>query len=280
MSTADRKTVGRPVVVSHRIDPSAVVMLFRMTVARLIRGRRLLVLMLLFSLPILFAFLARRYEPRYDANTGELALVLGLIPQTLLPLTALVFASGMIRDEIEEQTLTYLLLRPIPREVIYVVKLAATIFVTAVLTAVFTALTYLVVDWNEPNLIGEVFPIRVLQTSAAMFLSLAAYGSIFGLLSVFTSRTLVFGVGYIVVFEGVIANIEFVVRKVAILYQFRVLMIRGLDLKPADWNIDLKVAPSATWAALNLAIAALVFTALGAWFFARREFRIKTPEGA
>ena len=274
------KLADRPVDVSRRIDASAVVALFRMTVARLVRGRRLVVLALLFSLPVVFALLAQRYSPRYDAEATETILVFGLIPQTLLPLTALVFASGMIRDEIEEQTLTYLLIRPLPREAIYLVKLAATFTVTAVLTTIFTLLTYLVIDWNEPDLWGEVFPWMPLQTSAAMLLALAAYGSIFALLSVFTSRTLVFGVGYIIIFEGVIANIEFVVRKLTIMYQFRVLTIRWLDLKPKDWNIDLTLAPSGTWAGLNLAIAAVVGAVLGAWFFARREFRLKTPEGA
>jgi ABC-2 type transport system permease protein len=271
---------NRPVVVSRRIDPSAVVALFRMTVAQLVRGRRIVVLALLFSLPVVFALLAQRYSPRYDAEAIEGMLVFLLIPQTLIPLTALVFASGMIRDEIEEQTLTYLLIRPLPREAIYLVKLAATFTVTAVLTTIFTLLTFLVIDWNEPDLWGEVFPWMPLQTSAAMLLALAAYSSIFALLSVFTSRTLVFGVGYIIIFEGLIANVEFIVRKLTIMYQFRVLTIRWLDLKPKDWNIDLTLAPSGLWAALNLAIAAVVCSALGAWFFARREFRLKTPEGA
>ncbi len=46
-----------------------------------------------------------------------------MIPQALVPITALVFASGMISDEVEEQTLTYLLIRPVPKSVIYLVKL-------------------------------------------------------------------------------------------------------------------------------------------------------------
>ena len=55
------------------------------------------------------------YNPQYDPEDAELALIFGLIPQAILPLTALVFASGMIQDEVEEQTLTYLLIRPLPR---------------------------------------------------------------------------------------------------------------------------------------------------------------------
>jgi len=279
MSTGAPKTAEWPVVLSHRVDPSAVIVLFRMTVAHLVRGRRLLVLMLLFALPIVFAGLAQYASMNYQAEKIEFLLIFGMIPQTLLPLTALIFASGMIQDEIEEQTLTYLLIRPLPRAAIYAVKLAATIVVTTVLTTVFTMLTYLVIDWYEPDLWGEVFPWVPLQTSLAMFLALAAYASVFGLMGVFTRRTLVAGIAYIIVFEGVIANVDFVIRKMTVMYQFRVLTIRWFDFDAKDWNITLETAPTATWAALNLVIATLVCTGLGAWFFARREFRVKTPEG-
>ena len=67
------------------------------------------------------------------------------LPQVVLPLVALMYASGIIHDEQEEQTITYLLIRPIPKWALYVVKLLATLTTTIVLTAVFTALTYAVV---------------------------------------------------------------------------------------------------------------------------------------
>lgn len=279
MSARPLPPAGRArVVLSHRVDPTAVAMLFRMTVARLLRGRRLIVLALLYSLPIVFALLAQRYNPRYDPKTVELALVFGLIPQTLLPLTALVFASGMIQDEIEEQTLTYLLIRPLPRPMIYATKLAATWAVMAGLSAVFTGISFAVIYRLDAAAIREVFPDRVLKTVAIMLLSLAAYGSVFGLLGLFVRRTLLFGVPYILILEGVFANIEFIIRKFTVMYQSRVLAIRWLGLDAEDWNIDLELAPSLEWAALNLAIASAVLIVVGAVAFSRREYRVKTPE--
>ena len=64
------------------------------------------------------------------------------IPQAMLPLVALVYASGIVRDEQEEQTITYLLIRPIPKWAFYSVKLLATLTTTVVLTAALTALVY------------------------------------------------------------------------------------------------------------------------------------------
>ena len=179
----------------------------------------------------------------------------------------------MIQDEIEEQTLTYLLIRPIPRPLIYLTKLVATVLVTAVLTSLFTIVTYLVCYANEAKLWTEVFPWIPLKTSAAMVIALAAFVAAFALVSVFTRRTVVAGVAYIIMFEGVIANMDFVIRKLTIMYQFRVLTIRWLGLNPKDWDIELATAPSLNEAALNLAIATVAFAVIGASASTRREFR-------
>ncbi len=278
MSARAFDPAGAPVDVTTRVDATAVIALFRMTVARLVRGRRLIVLALLYSLPIAIALLAQRYNPNYDPEDMELGLIFGLIPQTLLPLTALVFASGMIADEVEEQTLTYLLIRPLPRPMIYATKLTATWTVTAMLAAFFTTITYAVVFQFDRAQLGAVFPGRVLQTIALMLLALAAYGSLFGLVSLFFRAMLAIGVAYIFVVEGLFANIEFVIRHVTIMYQFRVAAIRWLDLDVKPWNIDLALAPSLRRALFHLTTATIVFTLLGAIAFARREFRVKTPE--
>lgn len=278
MSAQANPFAGRPIRLSRRIDATAVLVLFGMTVDRLLRGRRLIVLALLFALPSAIALLGQHYDPRYDPKIVELALIFGLIPQTMLPLTALVFASGMIQDEVEEQTLTYLLIRPLPRPILYATKLVATWAVMAGLAAIFTEITYAVVYRFESVAIREILPDRAAKAIALMLLALAAYASVFGLVSLFVRRTLLFGVPYIVLLEGIFANIEFIVRKLTIMYQFRVLSIRWLGLESEDWNIDLELAPSHLWAALNLAIATAVFTVLGSIVFARREFRVKTPE--
>lgn len=279
MSAARTIAIEPPARLSRRVDPTAVAALFGLTVARLVRGRRLLVLSLLFALPIGIALLAQRYDPEFKPKEDGVVLIFVLIPQTLLPLTALVYASGMIRDEIEEQTLTYLLIRPLPRPAIYLVKLAGTLAVAGAIASLFTAITYAVVYRTAPSEDWAGLPGDVAMTVAAMLLALAAYGALFGLLSLFTRRSLVVGVGYIILFEGVLANIDFVIRKFTIMYQFRAMTVRWLDLNPKTWNIDLTTAPSATWAALSLAIAAVVLAGLGAWTFSSREFRVKTPEG-
>jgi ABC-2 type transport system permease protein len=271
---------GRPVPLSRRVSATAVVTLFAMSVARLVRGRRLLVLALLFSLPVWFALLGQRYDDGYVPSKVELVLIFGLIPQTLLPLSSLIFAAGMIQDELEDQTLTYLLIRPLPRALIYAVKLCATWSVTAVLTSVFVLLTFATVYEFDAESLRTVFPQRAFETALAMTIALGAYTSLFGAISIFTRRTLVVGVAYIIIFEGILANVDLVVRKITIMYYFRVATIHWLDLKAGDWNIDLKVAPTGIGAAFDLIVATAILAILGSLLFSRGEFRMKTPESA
>jgi ABC-2 type transport system permease protein len=197
-----------------------------------------------------------------------------------VPLTALLYAAGMIRDEVEDQTLTYLLIRPLPRWAIYLIKLLATWLVTALLAGVFTILTYAAIYWGDPDLWSVILPGRALRTAALLALSLSAYCSLLGFLSLLVRRALVAGVAYIVAFEWLLAHIDFAVRRLTVVYYFRVLSERWLDMRPADWSIDLARAPSALECVLTLLGASLIAAVLGAWMFSRLEFRVKTPEGS
>jgi ABC-2 type transport system permease protein len=264
---------------SHQVDLAAVLTVVRITVARQNRGRRLLILALLFSLPIVFAILTRRYQTPYRPDPVETVLVFGLIFAALVPLSALLFATGMVQDDIEEQTLTYFLIRPIPRWAVYLAKLLATFVVSALRALIFTVGTLVAIYWGEERLVRGVLVERAPIIAALLGLSLSAYVAIFGGLSLWVRRTLVVGAIYIVVFEGVIANIDFVVREATVIYYIRVLSVRWLDLSGADWSIDPATAPAASTCLIVLLSVSAVFAALGALTFGTREFRVKTPEG-
>jgi ABC-2 type transport system permease protein len=241
----------------------------------------MLVVLVLFALPVAFAVLAHVYNTdSLQTDEVEVNLVFYFIPHALVPLTALLYASGMIQDEIEEQTLTYLLVRPLPKWAIYVTKLLATFLVTSLLVGCFTIATDTAIFWGSENLWSEILPARALKTAALIALSLMAYVSLFGCVSLFVKRTLAVGVAYIILFEGVIANIDFVARWMTVMFYFRVLSERWLDLRERDWSINLDTAPAAATCVWVLAGASLVATVLAALIFTVREFRVKTPEGS
>jgi ABC-2 type transport system permease protein len=263
-------------------SPSALAALFALTLRQHLHGRRMLVLALLFLLPSALAVAYNLLTPMpIKPENLQFALVFNLIPHALAPLTALLYAAGIVQDEIEEQTLTYLLLRPVPRWAMYLIKLAATWLVTTALTAVFTviAMDAVVLTTREPVAGGLTEPI--LKLTGLIALTQAAYCGLFGLLGLLMRRSLVVGVAYIFLLEGILASLDMVMRRMTVLYHFRVLAIRWLNPEgaKAEWSINLAKAPDAQTCVLTLLGIGLVLAVFSALLFSSREFRMKTPEG-
>jgi ABC-2 type transport system permease protein len=266
---------------SERMHASALLTLFWLTLRQQCRARRLLILCVLFCLPIGIAVLARSLNPASSELQSDLefGLIFGFIAHALVPLTALLYASGMIQDDIEEQTLTYLMVRPLPKPAIYLTKLTATIVLTVLIAGVFVVATYVAIDVGRPEFWGEVFPGRALKVACLLGLSLVSYCALFGLVGLLFRRTLFFGVIYIAVFEGALASMDFIVRRLTIMYYFRVLVERWTKLKPSEWSISLSDAPGAQACVAVIVAVAVAASAIAVLIFATREFRVKTPEG-
>jgi ABC-2 type transport system permease protein len=265
-------------VLTRRLEVTALLALFWLTLRQHCRARRLIIALLLFSLPCLLALLMRGFNAGASVAEMEAGLLFMVMP-LLASFMALLYASGMIQDELEDQTLTYLLIRPLPKWGIYLVKLAATLLVTIVLTAVFAAATTAALYWGAKNFWGDVVPVRMLKTAAAFAVAQVCYCSLFGVNGVVNRRSLVAGVAYIVAFEIVLPNFDFAVRQATIMYYFRVISQRWLQLDGRAWAIDLAKAPSANDCILRLLAASLLFTVLAVLAFSQREFRVKTPDG-
>ena len=273
-----------PVRRSFRTELSAAAALFVLTVRQHTHGRRLLVLGLLYALPCGLAVLLRSLARPAPPDDLEFFLVLSLLPHGLAPLTAQLYASGIIRDEIEEQTLTYLLLRSVPRWQVYVVRLFATFCVSVAIVGVATAVLCLSIYWGTPELWGDIFPTRVIRAIAAMAVGQVGYCALFGFLGLFTRRSLVAGVAYIAAVEGVLANLDFVGRQLTVVYYVRALFLRWLGPNDewlrrwkAAWGMDPATIPSAQKCVLIVALFGLTMTLLSAFRFAHMEIHVKTP---
>ena len=245
-----------------------------------VRGRRLLVLSALFLLPAALAGVAQYHNPEYEDHLDEIenVIIFYMIPQALVPLSALVLASGMIRDEAEGQTLTYLLIRPLPRPSIYLAKLLAAWCVTAGLATMFTVVTFAVVHYPADDF-GSLDLLTRGAGGGAFRVIVMGVRRPFRRLEPRGAWILPLGIAYIVIFEGVFANIDFMVRRLTVLWYVRILAERWLGLHVDSWGIDLDLAPSGAEAFWTLLGAVLVLAVASAWLFGRREIRVKTPEG-
>ncbi len=275
--------------------PSACWTLYTLTLRQHLHGKRWIALALLFLMPAGMAILIQSTRARIPTLMLEFVLSWILVPQAILPIIALLYASGIIQDEQEDQTITYLLIRPLPKWLIYIVKMVATWTTTVVLTIALVALTHSVIYARSDVPFADALH-RGVKTAEIHSLAVVAYASIFGLLGLLIKRSLIVGMIYTVVIEGLLANLPLSLRMGTVIYYSRIIAYRTLDfvvhwprgnendVAATLWSIDPAQKPSLAdhpqlatciWVLVGISV---IGTAVAAWLCSQSEFHVKTPE--
>jgi ABC-2 type transport system permease protein len=259
---------------------NALIALFLLTLRRTVRGRRLIILSVLFLLPsclILLIVMSSNHKPHL--NDLQFSMIFNIFPHALVPLASLLYAIGMVQDDLEEQTLTYLLVRPVPRWLIYLTKLFATMLVTSTVIAFFTLFTFTTMYIALNAKFDSNFFMLAAKTVGLFTLCQIGYCGVFALLGMFTRRALIAGVAYIFILEGVLGSMDMIFRWGTIIFYFRVLVLRlNEQIMAPDWSINMKTAPEISTCIFTLLGIGVVLAIIGAIFFTYKEFRMKTPE--
>jgi ABC-2 type transport system permease protein len=115
----------------------------------------------------------------------------------VLPLTALIIGTSVLGAEVDDGSVVHLLATPVPRRAIVATKF----IVATVVTMLFGAL---------PELLAGLIatgPRLALGLFAGALVAAVVYNALFVCLSTATSRALVAGLAYVVIWEGVLANV-------------------------------------------------------------------------
>jgi ABC-2 type transport system permease protein len=115
-----------------------------------------------------------------------------------VPVVALVFSTSSLGDLASDGTLVYIWLRPVARWKVVLVALAATLTVTLPLN--------LLPAWLAVLLAGASLQL-FWATTAAMALATGAYVAVFTGFGLRVRHALIFGLGYVVIWEAGIASI-------------------------------------------------------------------------
>jgi ABC-2 type transport system permease protein len=168
--------------------------------ARAVLGRRrTILLVLLAAVPVLVALLARDRGASAVETTAQTMDL--LVVRAVLPITALVLGTAVLGSELEDGTAVFLLTSPIARSQIVAAKVLVAAGATAIIAGVSALLAGLIVATDVPSL-GLVGP-----TLLGVLVGAAAYTAVFAALSLITSRSLIIGLIYILVWEGALASL-------------------------------------------------------------------------
>lgn len=240
---------------------TATVAIVRVTLRGLLGRRRMILMLLLAALPILVGLLIRLAGGSRDAPE----ILDTLVIRTVLPLVALIVGTATMGSEIEDGTAVFLLVKPIPRWRIALSKLA----VAAGLTAVLVVPPILITGGLVSGFDGESLGIAVGFALAAIAGG-TAYACAFTTLGTLTSRALIIGLAYTLLWEGVLAGL---------LEGTRFLSIRQATLGlAAAWTGEDtgEAALDSLTAAIVIAVVIVGSFAIMTW--ALRRFQIRSAD--
>jgi ABC-2 type transport system permease protein len=166
----------------------------------LLNRRRTLLLGLFGALVVLVAVLFQLADQPDDeslAFTGQLLGNFGLA--VLLPVVAVIVGTAAIGSELDDGTIIYLLAKPIRRGLVALVKAVVAWVIVVLLVSPAILVAGIVARGGDADL-GIAYAI------AAGFGALE-YTAVFLALSLVTSRALVVGLAYVVIWEGAVAGL-------------------------------------------------------------------------
>jgi ABC-2 type transport system permease protein len=198
----------------------------RITFRQLLSRRRTILLLLLGGIMVLVAIALRVSLDEVYLQQYAAALLNNFGVATLMPLVALLFGTGAIGSELEDGTAVYLLAKPVNRWTVLLTKLLVACAASIAITCVPVFIAGLVVD-------GGLSDGLVIGFTIATAIGSVVYSAVFVALSLVTSRALVFGLGYVLIWEGLLSGLFAGTRTFSIRQQTLALADTFFDL-PAD----------------------------------------------
>ena len=193
----------------------------RLSLRQLAGVRRLLIVSLLTLLPVALA-LAIRFGAGDDAETDDVitGVIDAILVAGILPLVTMALATASFGNELEDKTLSYIMLKPLPRWKIALPKLIAPILVAGPLVVISgAAAAYIGLDsgFKTPLAVG-----------AALLVGVVAYSAVFTWAGLITTRALSFAIVYVFLWEGVVSTFISGVRYLSV-RGYTLAVMHGLD---------------------------------------------------
>src|SRR5436190_15701283 len=205
MATPAARTV-RPALVTTAIR------ILELSLGEMLWSRRSVFLALLAAAPVALAGLIRFAAfaqpaalPQVNGDRLNGSVLFGLMIWLLyirfiVPVLGVFYGTSLIADEVDDKTITYLFVRPIPRAAVLLGKYFAYLACTTLLILPSVMIVYFLIVPINGGRIGAEFP-SLLADLGMLFAGLASYGAVFALVGAWLKRPLVVGLIYAFAWE-------------------------------------------------------------------------------
>ncbi len=254
---------------------SQVLAVMRLTNQQVFRNRRTILFAMLGLVPpalgVLLAVLSR--VPNTNLPTGWelfsfLMVIVYLHPMLLL--VTLFYGTHLINAEVEERTITYLLIRPVPRPLLVLGKYLTYLIAANLLLVPSMLLTWGILEASDGfGGFARHLP-YVLWDVAVLVLGTMAYGSLFLLFGTALRRPIMLGLFFAVVWEVVVTYVPGKFGKFTILHYLLSLFPHSTVQRGVQ-NLFQSMASKPVSIAVLLLVSGL-FLGLAMFLFSRREY--------
>lgn len=234
---------------SGSVAPGAAIALtYRLLLRQLVTRGRVLALVAVGIAVILVAWAVGAADDIDEPLDAAVGVIGGLGFTVVVPIVSLVFASAALGDAREDGTLVYLWLRPIDRWPVVVGAWMAAVTVSLPLTIGPLAIAAAATQGGSD---------LVMATILASIMGVIAYSALFTLLGLLVKNSIVWGLGYILIWEGVISGFAPSAAKLAIAGYTRSIItdMTGVDLALGDQSMAAGIIVPTVVTVVALALA-------------------------
>ena len=172
--------------------------IFVLTLRQSLSIKRVAILLILAAIPLTIAIVSEILNVEWGGDEMQ-GFIQALIINTALPLVALIVAAPVFADEIEDRTLTNLMLSPIARWQVAIPKTLAALSVVVIPMAISTFASVIII-WQE-----DIYTSAIVGAFGILIGALA-FTSLFAFVGTLTTRAVVFGIVYVFGFEALISS--------------------------------------------------------------------------
>jgi ABC-2 type transport system permease protein len=253
------------------------VRIFELSLGQMLWSRRSVFLALVAAVPVALAGLIRfaafaepRVLPQINGERLDGAVLFGLMiwllyVRFIVPVLGMFYGTSLIADEVDDKTITYLFVRPIPRGAVLVGKYLAYFVCTALLILPSVVLVYFLLVPIGSS-IGRSFPSLVVDLGV-LAAGIASYGGLFAWVGARLKRPLVIGLVFVFGWEPGVLLFPGYLKRATIAYYLQGLVPHTM---PQESGVNILLQVFQEIPAVPLSLAALAgITLVGVWLAAR-----------
>ncbi len=262
---------------------NGVLRVFDLSISQMLWSRRTVFMGLVVAAPMALALMYRLMhasfgDPMVNGQAVRGATLFGmtiwlLYLRFIVPILGVFYGTALIADEVEDKTITYLFIRPIPRRAILLGKYLAYLASTACVVLPSVMVVYFLTTAFDLMVIARTFP-ALAKDLGLLGVGLAVYGAVFAFVGTRLKHPLVLGLVFAFGWEQFALFIPGYLRRFTVIYYLQALVPHAM---PQDGAVSMLQAvfrqvPPAAECLVWLAVIWAVFLTLAAVTIERREY--------